>query len=126
MPSSRRFKAEDILKNPSAYDVLGVPSNASQEQVMRAYRYSLQSTHPDGGQPVPYKRYPLEVVRASFEILRDAELRRQYDAGLAKAKKLAMRAQMLKGINDNAHVVEDRAESVVSSLGAIFWPFHKK
>lgn len=94
---------------------------------MQAYRYSLQSNHPDGARKgVAYKRYSLEVIRASFELLRDPELRKQYDEGLAKAKKLAMQAHRLKAMNDNAQAVEGKAGSVVSNLGAIFWPFRKK
>ena len=122
--SSRRFHAEQILKQASAYDILGVRSGASQEEIMNAYRMALHVSHPDG-RNTSRPQFTVEAVRAAFEILRDPVSRRHYDEGLIRARKLAMRAQRLKAINDNAHAIEGHAGSFISRIGAIFWPFQK-
>lgn len=131
--SSRRLHAEQILKNATAYEILGVRAGASQEEIMTAYRLALHAIHPGGKQPVIHPegrhttrpRFTVEAVRAAFEILRDPAKRRHYDEGLARARALAKRAQILKAINDNAHAASDKTGGVLSRIGAIFWPFQK-
>lgn len=122
--SSRRIRSDQILNGATAYDILGVRQGASPEAIMQAYRDVLHTSHPDG-RMASQPRFSLDVVRAAFEVLRDPVQRAQYDQGLARARKLAMRAQTLKAINDNATKVEGRAGYFVSRLGAIFWPFQK-
>lgn len=60
---------------PDFYALLGVGTDASQEEIKRAYRRKARSLHPDaGGDEEAFK----EVTRA-FEVLSDPERRRRYD-----------------------------------------------
>ena len=106
-----------------AYDVLGVPDNASQEEIMQAYREALRHAHPDH---MGEYGYSIQTVRAAFEILRDPVQRARYDQGFKRAQKLETQAKVLRAINDNGKQVESRASQVISTLGAIFWPFQTR
>ena len=64
------------------YTVLGVPRNASEDDVRRAYRKLAKQLHPDLN---PDNRTSAEErfkrVSAAYEIVGDAEKRKQYDRG---------------------------------------------
>ncbi|MET0800691.1 MAG: molecular chaperone DnaJ [Actinomycetota bacterium] len=61
------------------YEVLGVTRDASEEDIRKAYRRLARELHPDvNAEPAAEERFK-EVVGA-YEILSDADKRRQYDA----------------------------------------------
>ena len=61
----------------SPYEVLGVPSSVSDEELRRAYRRLLRETHPDtGGDPQRFI-----AVQAAWERIGSADARAQYDRG---------------------------------------------
>jgi molecular chaperone DnaJ len=61
------------------YDVLGVSPGANADEIKRAYRQLARRYHPDISGDDRTAAF-LEVSQA-FEVLRDAERRRSYDAG---------------------------------------------
>ena len=66
------------------YDVLGVPSDADAAEIKRAYRQLARRYHPDisgDDRAVTFR----EVARA-YEVLRNPERRRTYDAALRGAE----------------------------------------
>lgn len=67
------------------YAILGVPRNASQEDLRRAYREAALRLHPDRNVAPGDTELFLETNRA-YEILIDPESRRQYDIELAEAE----------------------------------------
>lgn len=62
------------------YDVLGVSPGAGADEIKRAYRQLARRYHPDISGDDRGTAF-LEVARA-YEVLRDPERRRSYDAGL--------------------------------------------
>ncbi|MBI4118946.1 MAG: molecular chaperone DnaJ [Parcubacteria group bacterium] len=58
------------------YDILGVPRNASQDEVKRAYREKAHKFHPDktGGDEAKFKE-----INEAYQILGNPEKRAQYD-----------------------------------------------
>lgn len=68
MPASREY-----------YDLLGVPVDASDDQIKRAYRRLARELHPDstGGDPAAEARF--KQVAQAYEVLRDPERRARYD-----------------------------------------------
>jgi DnaJ-class molecular chaperone len=64
------------------YKVLGVPRTASEEEVRRAYRKLAKELHPDlnpSNQATAEERF--KKVSAAYEIVGDAEKRKQFDRG---------------------------------------------
>ncbi|HQK14166.1 MAG TPA: molecular chaperone DnaJ [Anaerolineae bacterium] len=60
------------------YEVLGVPRNASQEDIKRAYRQLARKYHPDvSTEPDAEERF--KEVNAAYEVLSDTEKRAMYD-----------------------------------------------
>jgi len=57
------------------YEVLGVPSSATDKEITRAYRKLAKEHHPDaGGDEERFK-----AVSAAFDVLGDADKRKEYD-----------------------------------------------
>jgi molecular chaperone DnaJ len=57
------------------YKILGIPRNASQEEIKRAYYRLAHKYHPDkGGDPEKFKE-----INEAYRVLSDPEKRRQYD-----------------------------------------------
>ena len=60
---------------PSAYEVLGIATDASDRAIKAAYRKKAAEAHPDkGGDPERFLR-----IQAAFEVLRDPDRRAQHD-----------------------------------------------
>ena len=63
----------------SFYEILGVRRDATNEEIVAAYRKRVLETHPDkGGNPIEFQN-----VRKGFEILSDERKRLEYDRWLA-------------------------------------------
>lgn len=57
------------------YDTLGVPKDASEDDIKRAYRKLAMKHHPDkGGDPEEFKK-----IQGAFDILSDPEKRKNFD-----------------------------------------------
>jgi molecular chaperone DnaJ len=61
------------------YQVLGVPKNASQADVKKAYRKLAQQHHPDANAGDAGAEERFKDVSAAYDVLGDAEKRRKYD-----------------------------------------------
>ena len=62
------------------YALLGVPRDASREDIKKAYRKIARDLHPDVN-PDPETQERFKEVTAAYEILSDPEKRQRYDAG---------------------------------------------
>lgn len=65
------------MKDP--YKVLGVPRNASQAEIQKAYRELARKYHPDLNPNDKDAKKKFQEVQAAFEILNDPEKRELYD-----------------------------------------------
>ena len=67
------------MANP--YETLGVPPDAIQDDIRKAYRKAAKETHPDlnPGKPEAEKRF--KEISAAYDIVGDADKRKRYDAG---------------------------------------------
>lgn len=73
--------------NPSLYEVLGIPPQASPTQIKEAWRTTAKATHPDAGGT----NEAFTTAQHAWEVLSDPEQRAAYDAALAGRTPLTRR-----------------------------------
>src|ERR671914_1106333 len=61
------------------YAVLGVPKNASQAEIKKAYRKLAQQHHPDTAKGNPAAEERFKELSAAYDVLGDEEKRAAYD-----------------------------------------------
>jgi hypothetical protein len=94
----------------SHYDVLGIPTNATQEQVVTAYRLRSKVLHPDRfdrtKQSVEWElaNELLKELNASYAILRDPNTRAEYDRaiGVSRTSTTARQTSAATGASQTA------------------------
>jgi len=62
---------------PDPYDALNVDTNATQDEIKRAYRDAANAHHPDrGGDPEKFSQ-----AATAYRIIGDEQTRKKFDAG---------------------------------------------
>ena len=72
-------KSPEAMRNP--YDVLGVPKNASEADIKKAYRKLAKAYHPDRNKDDAKAKDRFAEANSAYEIIGDAETRKQFDRG---------------------------------------------
>ncbi|XP_044474802.1 chaperone protein dnaJ 1, mitochondrial-like isoform X2 [Mangifera indica] len=66
------------------YEVLGVPGNASQDEIKKAFYALAKKYHPDANKNNPSAKRKFQEIRDAYEVLRDSTKRAQYDMGRSR------------------------------------------
>jgi molecular chaperone DnaJ len=74
--------AKDVRRD--YYEVLGVPRDASTEEIKRAFRRLAMKYHPDRNRS-PDAEARFKEINEAYAVLSDPEKRAQYDRGLLGA-----------------------------------------
>ncbi|XP_020203705.1 chaperone protein dnaJ 1, mitochondrial [Cajanus cajan] len=61
------------------YRVLGVPENASQDEIKKAFHSLAKKYHPDANKNNPSAKRKFQDIREAYETLRDSKKRAEYD-----------------------------------------------
>ena len=121
---SARVHSNTIARNcrmKSHYDVLGIPTNATQQQVVTAYRLRSKVLHPDRfdrtKQSVEWElaNELLKELNASYAILRDPNNRAEYDRaiGVSQTSATARQTSSASGATQTAARTPPPRASVV-------------
>lgn len=66
------------------YEFMGVPMDASQEQIAKVYRLLAQQYHPDINGNDPEKIEKMKQLTAAYDVLKDPSKRHRYNLSLPK------------------------------------------
>lgn len=66
-------------KIPNPYKVLGIPQDATEEQIKAGFKKRSKKYHPDRNKEDPRAKEKFEKVVNAYELLKDPERRRMYD-----------------------------------------------
>ena len=69
------MQSDEQQQTFNPYEILGVPRDANEAQIRRAFRRQARTAHPDGGGSAE----AFNLLTRAYEILSDKELRRRYD-----------------------------------------------
>src|SRR5918996_1948752 len=61
------------------YDVLGIPHDATEDEIKRAYRRLAREYHPDANPDNPDAAEEFKLVAEAYSVLSDPARRRDYD-----------------------------------------------
>jgi curved DNA-binding protein CbpA len=67
--------------NKDLYKLLGLPTEASQDDIQQAHRKLVRKYHPDANPEDPRAEGRFKEVQQAYEVLSDEKKRREYDEG---------------------------------------------
>uniref|UniRef100_A0A8C9PFB0 DnaJ heat shock protein family (Hsp40) member A3 n=1 Tax=Spermophilus dauricus TaxID=99837 RepID=A0A8C9PFB0_SPEDA len=74
------FHTNTPLAKEDYYQILGVPRNASQKEIKKAYYQLAKKYHPDTNKDDPKAKEKFSQLAEAYEVLSDEVKRKQYDA----------------------------------------------
>ena len=75
--------------NKDLYKLLGLPREASQDDVQQAHRKLVRKYHPDANPEDPRAEGHFKEVQQAYEVLSNEKKRREYDEGLRASSRVS-------------------------------------
>jgi DnaJ-class molecular chaperone len=111
------------------YSILGVPGDADQETIRRAYRHLVVAVHPDTGRPLDVSRF--REIQNAYQVLGDTGLRRSYDFEIQPTSRVLKREPNPMGrgavrVPDDFDVFSPSIGEFLDHVAQNFFGFHLK
>jgi curved DNA-binding protein CbpA len=104
------------------YKLLGLPREASQDDIGQAHRKLVRKYHPDANPEDPWAEERFKEIQRAYEILSDPEKRREYDEGLhASSRGDFARPRSRAGGRTGEGTTYAPGERVSRDRGPLFW-----
>ena len=71
-----------MQNNKDLYQLLGLPTEASEDDIQRAHRKLVREYHPDANPEDPRAEERFKEIQQAYEVLSDDKRRREYDKRL--------------------------------------------
>ena len=109
-------------KTKDLYKLLGLPREASQDDIGQAHRKLVRKYHPDANPEDPRAEARFKEIQQAYEILSDEEKRREYDKGLHTSSRVnPARAHSRAGGRTGEEITYTSSERVSRDRGPLFW-----
>jgi len=108
------------MQNRNYYAILGVPSNATQEEIKRAFRKLARQYHPDVNPGDATAEEKFKNINEAYDVLYDTEKRKTYDAQQKLNTRLWSSKNGAKrtGVNPIVEKIRERSSSFSNSTSA--------
>ena len=104
------------MNKKNYYEILGIDKNASEAEIKKAYRNKAKEFHPDVNQGNPDAEANLKEVSEAYEVLSDANKKRNYDNGGSSFRTHFRRQAPVRVGEDLAIVLKLTLEEIYSGL----------
>lgn len=78
----RYEQMSESTRSPTHYDILGVPKNATHEEITKQYRKLVLVWHPDQNRTKPDAAEYFKIINEDYVVLKDKDRRREYDKSI--------------------------------------------
>jgi curved DNA-binding protein CbpA len=105
------------------YKLLGLPREASQDEIGQAHRKLVRKYHPDANPEDPRAEEHFKEIQQAYEILSNEEHRREYDKGLQTSSRgnSARPHSRAGGRTGEGGITVTSSERVSRDRGPLFW-----
>jgi curved DNA-binding protein CbpA len=104
------------------YKLLGLPREASQDEIGQAHRKLVRKYHPDANPEDPRAEEHFKEIQQAYEILSNEEKRREYDKELHTSSRVnSARPHSRAGGRTGGGITYTSNERVSRDRGPLFW-----
>lgn len=105
-------------KKPSHYDILGVPENATEDEIKKAYRRLALRYHPDKNAEDLSAADTFKDINAAYSVLGNAKKRERYDLhGISDEDEIGDQFDAQRRPGVSIHTVIDEIDLLSHMLG---------
>jgi curved DNA-binding protein CbpA len=104
------------------YKLLGLPREASQDDIGQAHRKLVRKYHPDANPEDPRAEERFKEVQQAYEVLSNPDKRQEYDKGLhTSSRGNSARPRSRAGGRTGGGTTYTSSEQVSRDRGPLFW-----